>query len=142
MDKVSEKDELPKRRSSSLKCSVSVYGWPECGVGFMSPMKRRHGTATVLPTFHQKVVSTETGAALPFDVEGELCLRSPTMMLGYMNNPESTSKVLDSEGWFHTGDIGVLDPAGQTTIVDRQRVAKEVGSSQMEQKAREQSLRL
>ncbi|RCN50848.1 hypothetical protein ANCCAN_03066 [Ancylostoma caninum] len=44
-------------------------------------------------------------------------------MQGYMGDPEQTSKVIDADGWFHTGDIGMLDNAGQTLIVERPKVA-------------------
>ncbi|EYB85931.1 hypothetical protein Y032_0288g1482 [Ancylostoma ceylanicum] len=105
-----------------VRFMIPFYGWPECGFGFMSPMKRRRGTATILPTFQQKVVCLQTGQALPFDSEGEICLRSNTLMQGYMSSREETSKVIDAEGWFHTGDVGILDSAGETLIVDRSKV--------------------
>ncbi|KAK6732340.1 hypothetical protein RB195_016617 [Necator americanus] len=102
-----------------VRFMVPFYGWPECGVGFMSPMKRRQGAATILPSFQQKIVSPETGDTLPFNARGEICLRSPTLMNGYMNNPEATAKAIDADGWFHTGDIGMLERNGETLILDR-----------------------
>ncbi|KAL6734293.1 hypothetical protein Aduo_004849 [Ancylostoma duodenale] len=106
-----------------VRFMIPFYGWPECGFSFMSPMKRRRGTATILPTFQQKVVCPQTGQALPHDSEEEIYLRSSTLMQGYMGNPEETSKVIDADGWFHTGDVGMLDRTGQTVIVDRPKVA-------------------
>ncbi|KAK6029945.1 hypothetical protein OSTOST_03931 [Ostertagia ostertagi] len=98
---------------------ISVYGWAECGIGFMSSMKQRYqSTATILPSFQQKVVSLKNGKAAGFMEEGEICLRSPTIMKGYLNNAEETAKVVDSEGWFHTGDIGLLEHNGQTTFIE------------------------
>ncbi len=49
---------------------------------------------------------------------GEICIKGPTVMKGYWNNPEATAQVL-REGWFHTGDIGLLDQHGFLKIVDR-----------------------
>ncbi|ETN86930.1 AMP-binding enzyme [Necator americanus] len=64
------------------------------------------------------IVSPETGDTLPFNARGEICLRSPTLMNGYMNNPEATAKAIDTDGWFHTGDIGMLERNGETLILD------------------------
>jgi acyl-CoA synthetase (AMP-forming)/AMP-acid ligase II len=58
------------------------------------------------------------GCELRLDEDGEIVSRGPDLCLGYLDD-ELTSKVFDAEGWYHTGDVGVLDADGYLTIVDR-----------------------
>ena len=50
---------------------------------------------------------------------GEVLLRGPNLMLGYLDDPDATAGTVDTEGWLHTGDIGKLDAAGNLQITDR-----------------------
>jgi acyl-CoA synthetase (AMP-forming)/AMP-acid ligase II len=60
-----------------------------------------------------------TGALLGPKQEGEICVRGPQVMKGYLNRPEATAAMIDPEGWLHTGDIGFADDDGCFFIVDR-----------------------
>uniref|UniRef100_A0A804Q617 4-coumarate--CoA ligase n=2 Tax=Zea mays TaxID=4577 RepID=A0A804Q617_MAIZE len=66
-----------------------------------------------------KVVDPETGAALPPGVAGELWVRGPFVMKGYLGDDDSTSEILDSQGWLRTGDLCYIDQDGFVFIVDR-----------------------
>jgi acyl-CoA synthetase (AMP-forming)/AMP-acid ligase II len=66
-----------------------------------------------------KIADVVTGEDVPAGKEGELWIRGPQIMRGYLNQPEETAACLDREGWYHTGDVGLVDPEGYFYIVDR-----------------------
>ncbi|HTF55363.1 MAG TPA: AMP-binding protein, partial [Pseudonocardia sp.] len=67
-----------------------------------------------------KLVTEGSEEPLPVGEHGEVCIRGPQVMIGYLNRPEETAVVL-VDGWLHTGDIGVLDEDGYLAIVDRKK---------------------
>ncbi|MHA3736634.1 long-chain-fatty-acid--CoA ligase FadD2 [Pseudomonas sp. Eth.TT006] len=66
-------------------------------------------------------VIDDQGVEQPMGERGELCIKGPQIMKGYWNKPEATAEVLDTEGWFKSGDIAVIDPDGFVRIVDRKK---------------------
>ena len=70
-----------------------------------------------LPTVEVKVVD-DHGAELPSGEPGELLIRSPIVIRGYLNQPEATAEAI-TDGWLHTGDIAIIDEDGFIAIVDR-----------------------
>jgi long-chain acyl-CoA synthetase len=58
---------------------------------------------------------------MPYGERGEICARGPQVMVGYWNRPDETAKVMTSDGFFRTGDIGVMDEQGSVKIVDRKK---------------------
>lgn len=63
----------------------------------------------------------DDGKLVPLGEAGELCIRGPQVMDGYWQRPEETAKVIDQEGWLHTGDIAKMDAQGYFYIVDRKK---------------------
>lgn len=63
----------------------------------------------------------DNGQEVPLNQEGEIAVRGPQVMKGYWNRPEETAQVMTHNGYFRTGDIGVMDSAGFVKIVDRKK---------------------
>jgi acyl-CoA synthetase (AMP-forming)/AMP-acid ligase II len=66
-----------------------------------------------------KIINTETGEDIDPCQEGELLIRGPQVMKGYLNNPEATANTITPDGWLKTGDIGCFDERGWLYIKDR-----------------------
>jgi len=63
----------------------------------------------------------DDGNAMPLGERGEVCIRGPQVMLGYWQKPEETRRCMTDDGFFRTGDIGIMDEKGYTRIVDRKK---------------------
>jgi len=72
-----------------------------------------------IPNTECKIVDLVTGDELESGQEGEIWIRGPQVMKGYLNRPEATAETVDADGWLHTGDIGYADDEGHFYIVDR-----------------------
>ncbi len=66
-------------------------------------------------------IRDDDGNELPIGEAGEICAKGPQVMAGYWNRPEETANVMTADGYFRTGDIGVMDENGYTKIVDRKK---------------------
>lgn len=66
-------------------------------------------------------IRDDDGNEVPLGQPGEICAKGPQVMSGYWNRPEETAKVMTADGYFRTGDIGVMDERGYTKIVDRKK---------------------
>ena len=108
-----------------LDCDV-MQGWgltetsPVLTTNAGAPLGPRHGSVGVLlPNTELRVVDPATGADLGRNQTGELVVRGPQVMKGYLNNPRATADMLDPDGWLHTGDLGHVDDDGYVYVVDR-----------------------
>jgi acyl-CoA synthetase (AMP-forming)/AMP-acid ligase II len=66
-------------------------------------------------------IRDDDGKEVPLGEAGEICAKGPQVMAGYWNRPEETANVMTADGFFRTGDIGVMDERGYTKIVDRKK---------------------
>jgi len=114
--------EVANEAAQRLDCAVvQGYGMTEmspvshCTVGYDS----RDGSCGVtVPNTVSRIVNEE-GQDQGIDEVGELWVKGPQVMLGYLNNPTATAETLDAEGWLHTGDVARIDADGHMYIVDR-----------------------
>ena len=117
-------------------CALTILeNWYERGVSIMqgfgmtelSPVSHvvpgnapRSGAAGfVIPNTVCKIVDLESGDALPEGREGEIWVKGPQVMQGYLNNPKATAETITDDGWLRTGDIAYVDAYGYLFIVDR-----------------------
>lgn len=74
----------------------------------------------LLPSTEMRVVSLDDpGTDTPVGTDGEVLIRGPQVMKGYLGRPEETAHMIDADGWVHTGDIGRVDADGWLFVVDR-----------------------
>jgi long-chain acyl-CoA synthetase len=84
-------------------------------------IKEFSGTIGIaLPSTEIRILD-DAGTALPFGTAGEIAVRGPQVMAGYWNRPDETAKVMTPDGFFKTGDIGIMDERGYVKIVDRKK---------------------
>jgi acyl-CoA synthetase (AMP-forming)/AMP-acid ligase II len=112
--------------SARLGCEVlQGYGLTEASpVTHCTPddarEKNKPGSiGPLLPNTECRVLDCATGEEIGPNADGELLIRGPQVMQGYLNNPQATQMTIDEKGWLHTGDIGHADEDGYFYIVDR-----------------------
>ncbi len=102
---------------------MEVYGMTETSpVSVANPYlgKKKVGKVGLpLPDTEIKLIDLETGEDVETDVPGEILVRGPIVTRGYFNKPKATKETIESDGWLHTGDVGVMDEDGYIKIVDR-----------------------
>jgi len=84
-----------------------------------SPDNSRLGTVGVSMIAQEIKLVDDSGVSVDNDERGEICVRGAQIMQGYWQRPEATAEAIDAEGWFRTGDVGVMGADGFLSIVDR-----------------------
>ena len=119
--------EVMKQVVSDMHCHEMIIGY---GLTETSPLvtmsevdddlDRRVATVgKAVPCTELKVVDVETRETLERGLQGEICARGYMLMRGYDGDPEATARVIDSDGWFRTGDLGVMREDGYLNITGR-----------------------
>ncbi len=93
---------------------------PATHVTSEEPSKNKYGSVGYLVSNTEcRVVDPSTGDDVASGQDGEIWVRGPQVMRGYLNCPDATRRTIDADGWLHTGDIGHADPDGSFYVVDR-----------------------
>ena len=117
--------DLSRECMQRIGCGIRQgYGMTETSpVTHSSPPQRENlrlgSVGPPAPNTECKLVDPASGEELGPNQEGELLVRGPQIMKGYLNNLEATARTIDSDNWLHTGDIGYADEDGHFFIVDR-----------------------
>ncbi|MFF5706190.1 FadD3 family acyl-CoA ligase [Streptomyces sp. NPDC012794] len=117
---------LVERLRAELRIAtvLTAYGLSEAG-GIVTMCRRDDPAETVAATSGRAIPGTEVrvtgpdGTALPAGTPGEVLVRGHHVMRGYFEDPEGTAAAITPDGWLRTGDVGVLDAAGNLRITDR-----------------------
>jgi acyl-CoA synthetase (AMP-forming)/AMP-acid ligase II len=117
--------ELQHAAAERVGCPVvQGYGMTESSpvthVTPLDPARHRLGSiGPPVPSTECRIVDVASGEELGPGEEGEVCVRGPQVMRGYLDDPEATAAAIDADGWLHTGDVGHADEDGYVVLVDR-----------------------
>ncbi len=133
VDKVNESVENASATQGYGLSEVSGIATANGGIFYAE----KPGSAGVPPRIAEMKVIDDDGNACATGDRGELCIRGPHVFVEYHNKPEATAEAIDPEGWFHTGDVAIIDEDGFVSIVDRAkdvviRGGENVGSAEVE----------
>ena len=112
---------LIERMQAELDIDIvlTAYGLTEAS-GFGTMCRADDDAVTVATTCGRPIAGFELRIDKPAeDGTGEVLLRGPNVMLGYLDDPKATAAAIDADGWLHTGDVGRVDDAGNLRITDR-----------------------
>jgi HIP---CoA ligase len=120
--------ELIRRMREELKFETVVtgYGLTEA-TGIATMCRHDDDPETISKTAGRAIPGTEVrtvgddGEPVPTGEPGEVVIRGYNVMVGFVDDPEATAEAIDSGGWLHTGDVGVLDERGNLRITDRMK---------------------
>jgi acyl-CoA synthetase (AMP-forming)/AMP-acid ligase II len=118
-------EDMARALIQRLGCPVvQGYGMTEASpVTHLSPTvnapSKPGSIGQVVPNTEVRIVDIASGADLGPGQSGELLIRGPQIMRGYLNRPQDTAECIDPDGWYHTGDVGYVDDEQWFYIVDR-----------------------
>ncbi|KAK6167707.1 hypothetical protein SNE40_021671 [Patella caerulea] len=113
--------ELKVRDILQIDFITQGYGLSEClNTHVNTPTRHKEGSVgRNYDGIKSKIIDPNTGKTLDVNEDGEVCIKGPQVMMGYLNQPETTAAMIGRDGWVRTGDVGHLDEDGFLYIVDR-----------------------
>jgi len=117
---------------------LTAYGMTEVGatisLSFLDSTEEQACEASGAPCegFEVRVIDPDTGRDQPRGMPGEVVVRTRYLMQGYYRDPDATVRAIDAEGWFHTGDAGILRPDGHLRFVGRYKDMIKVGGENVD----------
>jgi fatty-acyl-CoA synthase len=116
---------------------MTAYGMSEIGVPTFSALDSTEeqcveANGFLLPGHEVRIVDPVTGVEQPVCVPGEILVRSYMVMQGYHKGPEDTARAIDRDGWFHTGDMGVMRPDGHLRLLGRYKDMLKIGGENVD----------
>lgn len=130
-------DHIAQDCSRRLGCEIRYgYGMTEVSplshASLQNPASHRPGAVGFcLPNTECRIVDYNNGAELGANEEGEIWVRGPQVMKGYLGNPAATQEMITPDGWLRTGDIGYCDDDGRLFVIDRLKELIKVGGRQV-----------
>jgi acyl-CoA synthetase (AMP-forming)/AMP-acid ligase II len=130
-------DDIARECSERLGCEIRYgYGMTEVSplshASLADPKKNKPGSVGYcLPNTECKIVDYTTCSELGPNEHGEIWVRGPQVMKGYLGNAEATNEMIDNDGWLRTGDIGYCDEEGRLFVVDRLKELIKVNGRQV-----------
>src|SRR5258708_15485263 len=117
---------------------MTGFGMSEVGIGvtfsFLDSTEEQCVEANGYPGsgYEVRIIDPETGADQPVSVPGEILVRGYIVTPGYYKRPEETARAIDGDGWFHTGDMGLMRPDGHMRFLGRYKDMLKIGGENVD----------
>jgi fatty-acyl-CoA synthase len=129
---------IARRARQTFGNLMTGFGMSEVGIGvtfsFLDSTEEQCVEANGYPGagYEVRIVDPETGADQPVSVPGEILVRGFIVTRGYYKRPEDTARAIDAEGWFHTGDMGLMRPDGHMRFLGRYKDMLKIGGENVD----------
>jgi fatty-acyl-CoA synthase len=129
---------IARRARQTFGNLMTGFGMSEVGIGvtfsFLDSTEEQCVEANGYPGsgYELRIVDPATGKDQPVAVPGEILVRGYMVTRGYYNKPEETARAIDAEGWFHTGDMGLIRPDGHMRFLGRYKDMLKIGGENVD----------
>jgi len=129
---------IARRARKTFGNLMTGFGMSEVGIGvtfsFLDSTEEQCVEANGYPGsgYEVRIIDPETGADQPVSVPGEILVRGYIVTPGYYKRPEETARAIDDDGWFHTGDMGLMRPDGHMRFLGRYKDMLKIGGENVD----------